>query len=779
MNDDPKTLYYAHSLAVPETPMPGHPPKPWGKTTVVGSVKPRVDAYERVSGTAVYPTDLVLPNMLYGAVLRCPYPSAEVEKLDTSRAEKMDGVRAVVSGAALGRDLKWTYSQWSPPKEMETDLFDPICRFEGEAVAAVAADTPYQAWDAIRAMDVTFAVTDFVVDETQALQSHSPLVHSERNVVQTQTYERGDVTRGLKEADVVLEETYATACEIHTPMELHGCVASWEGDRLTIWESTQGVYAVQEDIAKVLGLPLSKIRVVGHYMGGGFGSKLQAGKYTIIAALLAKKAGRPVKLALTREETFLTTGNRPPAHMTLKAGVKKDGTLAALDFTCTGTGGAYPAAGTTLVDWLIRDLYTCKNVRCTATDVYTHTGPARPFRAPGHPQGSWALEQMMDSLAESIDMDPVDFRLRNVPTFSQARDGNPPYTTTGLKACLEQGAKAFEWRKRRDEAAQDQKNLVRRGVGMAGCLWFAGGGGPPSTVIVKLFSDGSVNLNMGASDIGTGTKTIMAMVLAEELGVRPEVIQIEHADTATTQYATPSGGSKTVPTEAPAVRAAAVDVKQKLLDMAAKDLNVNSNQLRFQGEKIVHTSDPTKRIAVLEISGLKKRGQVVGVGYRGPNPEGMVVNPFAAQFCEVEVNLKTGEVEILDFLGAHDSGRVMNRLTYDNQVFGGITMGIGFAMTEERILDKNGTGKMLNRNWHDYKLPTALDVPAHMTSLPIERPDDEANTTGAKGLGEPVTIPTAAAIANAIFHATGVRVTRTPMSPVQLVALFNASEKEE
>jgi len=293
MNDDPKSLYYAHKLSVPETPMPGERPKPWGKTNIVGAAKPRVDAYERVSGTAVYPTDLVLPNTLYGAVLRCPHPSAEVKKLDTRGAEKMDGVRAIVSGAALRQNLKWTYSQWSPPREMETDLFDPRCRFEGEVVAAVAAETPYQAWDAIRAMDVEFAVGGFVVDETQALQSNVALVHEEGNRVQTQMYERGDVNEGFEEADVVLEETYSTACQIHTPMELHGCVASWDGDRLTVWESTQGVYAVQEEIARILGLPLSKIRVVGHYLGGGFGSKLQPGKYTIIAALLAKKAGRP------------------------------------------------------------------------------------------------------------------------------------------------------------------------------------------------------------------------------------------------------------------------------------------------------------------------------------------------------------------------------------------------------------------------------------------------------------------------------------------------------
>jgi xanthine dehydrogenase YagR molybdenum-binding subunit len=313
---------------------------------------------------------------------------------------------------------------------------------------------------------------------------------------------------------------------------------------------------------------------------------------------------------------------------------------------------------------------------------------------------------------------------------------------------------------------------------MAAGLWFAGGGRPPATVIVKLFADGSVNLNLGASDLGTGTKSVMAMVVAEELGVRPDVIQVENADTGTTQFATPSGGSKTVPTEAPAVRNAAVQVKQKLIEMAADALKADPSELAYLGREIASRQDPSARIAVKDLDALKRQGVVVGVGYRGPNPKNKVVNPFGAQFCEVEVNTKTGELKILRFVAAHDSGRVMNRLTYDNQVFGGITMGIGLALTEARILDAGQTGKMVNRNWHDYKLPTALDVPADMVSLPIEPADAEANNTGAKGLGEPVTIPTAAAIANAVYHATGLRVTQTPIHPLQLVQRLAERRKE-
>ncbi len=773
MNRDDKKDYYVKGIPVPETPVPDVTAEPWSKTKIVGKALPRVDGYDRVSGSAVYASDITMPEMLYGAILRSPHPHAIVKAVDTKEAEKMPGVRAVISGSSPEADLRWPYS-----KDMKTKLFDPHCRYEGEVIAAVAAETPYHAWDALKAIRVDYEVLPYVADERKSLSAGAPQIHEGGNKVKADTYVRGDVKKGFAEADIVIEQGYRTACEIHTPLELHGCAAKWDGDSLTIWESTQGVYSIQARVAEVLKLPLSKVRVINRYMGGGFGSKIQAGKNTIIAAVLAKKTARPVKLFLTREETFLDAGNRPPANMTIKAGVKKDGTLTALEFIGLGTGGAYPAGGTGLLDWLVRDLYSCPNVRCETTDVYINAGPARPFRAPGHPQGSWALEQILDSLAEAVNLDPVEIRLKNIPTYSQGRDGNPPYTTTGLEECIREGAQVFGWKEARQRAAESSKEgSIRRGVGMASCLWFAGGGNPPSTAIVKFFSDGSVNLNLGMSDIGTGTKTVMTMVVSEELGVAPELIQIENADTGTTQYATPSGGSKTVPTEAPTVRAASLHVKQQLLGMAADDLKTDASGLAFDGDSIIVTSDPAKKIKITDLALLKKRGLVVGLGYRGQNPANKVVNPFAAQFCEVEVNMKTGEVKVLRFVGAHESGRVMNRMGFDSQVYGGITMGIGFAMLEERIFDVSRTGKMVNKNWHDYKIPTALDVPADMVSHAVDLPDPEANLAGAKGLGEPVTIPTAAAVANAVYHATGVRVTETPMNPMRLSKLFAEAKK--
>ncbi len=767
----PDDVFYYTDGAAHETPQPAEYPAPWGQTEVVGTRRTRVDAYERTSGAAVYPSDVILPDMLYGAILRCPHPHARVKSVDVAAARRLPGVAAVLTGADPEADLQWAYG-----RQEQSKLFAPVCRYQGEAVAAVAAETPDQAADALRAIQVTYEVLPHVSDERQALAENAPPIYEGGNQAgPVDANERGDVEEGFAEADLVLERSYRTSYEVHVPMELHGCVAKWDGDRLTVWESTQGVYRVQSTVAATLGLPLANVRVIGHYMGGAFGSKLQAGKYTLIAALLARKAARPVKLFLTREETMLAVGNRPAANMTLKAGVKKDGTLTALEFTSLSSAGAYGLGGAGLLDFLIRDLYTCPNVKCTNTPVFINAGPARPFRAPGHPQGAWALEQMMDELAHGIGMDPVQLRLRNIPQVSQVR-GGIPYTSTGLAECLSEGAEAFGWEEARKRPVGD--GHLKRGVGVAACLWAAGGGGPPSTIIVKLFSDGSVNLNMGASDIGTGTKTVMAMVVAEELGVDPGGISVENADTGTTQFATPSGGSKTVPTESPAVREAAYNVKKQLLEMAALELEADVASLRLEHGFVTSASDPSTKVAVTDLEGLRRRGLVVGVGYRGPNPEGKTVNPFAAQFCEVEVNTRTGEVRVLRFVGAHDSGRVLDRLTFDNQVFGGITMGMGLAMMEERVLDGSQTGKMVNPNLHDYRIPTALDVPADMSTVVVDPHDTECNTTGTKGVGEPVTIPTAAAIANAVHHATGVRVADTPIDPLRFVSLLAAPAKE-
>jgi xanthine dehydrogenase YagR molybdenum-binding subunit len=776
MTDDERNI--EGQMTLPPVPDAGPlgTPEPWGETRIAGQRRPRVDGYDRASGAAVFPSDLMLPGMVHAAILGCPHPNARVRSVDLSKARAMPGVYAAMAGGTGDENPSWPYSS-----KHKGRIFDEHCRFEGDAVAAVAADSPYTAADALRAIEVDYEPLPFVSDLQDALAEDAAQVHPEGNQAGSSSYTRGDVETGFAEADLVLEQTYGTASEMQTPLEPHGCVARWDGDRLTLWESTQGVYAVQSKVAEVLGLPLSRIRVIGHYVGGGFGSKLRTDKYAIIAALLARRINRPVKLFLTREQTLLTQGNRPPTRMTLKVGARRDGTLTAIRFDGLGSGGAYPAGGTSLLDWLAKDLYRCPNVATELTDVFINAQPARPFRAPGYVQCSWAIEQMMDALAEELGMDPVEIRLRNIPDGTQAR-GDKPYTTDGLRRCIEEGAAAFGWQQARKQARAQREGgaagdaqaqapggaaHIKRGVGMAAANWFAGDGGRPSTVILRLFTDGTVNLNMGASDIGTGTKTVMAMVVAEELGIAPDMVQIEHADTGTTQFATPSGGSKTVPTEAPAVRRACLAVKDQLLDMAAAQLGVPAADLAFTDDGI-RSADGSKSVEITDLEQLSQQQVVVGVGERQSNPEDVSITPFAAQFCELEVNTLTGELRLLRLLGTNESGRVINRLTWDGQLVGGVTMGIGFATTELRVLD-GPTGKLCNKNWHDYKLPTALDVPVETTSKPIDITDEQANIVGAKGLGEPVTIPTAGAIANAVYDAIGLRLTDTPINPITVI----------
>ena len=738
-------------------------PAPWGETTIVGKPITRIDAAERVGGRAVYPLDVSLPNMLHAAILRCPHAHANVKKVDLSKAREMPGVRAVLSDADPEAHIGWYLAA--------SRLFDPHCRYEGEEVAAVAAETPLQARDALRAIRVEYEELPFVTNMEDALKPGATAIQGTSNVVSPgRPNGRGDVEKGFAEADVVLEETYRTSCEIHTPLEAHGSVARWDGDLLTIWDSNQGPFPIQKALAAALNMPLSKIRVISKYVGGAFGGKLILGKYSVIAALLARKTAQPVKLFLSREETFIAAGNRPAHSIKIKAGVKKDGTLTALQVTGTAEAGAY--VYNTVVSHLMQELYKCANVSVQETMVFINACQGRAMRAPGHPPAAWALEQMMDALAVKIGMDPVDLRLKNISTVSQT-EGNKPYTSTGLSECLTKGAEEFGWKQARARAKETGSWV--RGVGVASAVWRSTGW-LRSTVIVRLFADGSVNLNMGAADLGTGTKTIMAMVVAEELGVPLSRIQVEHADTGTTQFSNESGSSKTVTIDSPAVRAAALEVKARLLEMAAAQLKVPVADLALKGGEIVAAA-AAKKVAVKELTELQAQQVVVGVGERGPNPTDKVIKPFSTHFAEVEVNRYTGELRVVRMLAMQDSGRAMNPLTFRTQVFGGLTMGIGFAMTEKRLLDSQ-TGKMVNANFHDYKIPTAKDVPADLAVHPIDLHDTECNTTGTKGLGEPATVPAAAAIANAFYHATGIRITDSPISLAKVVALLAERKKQ-
>jgi CO/xanthine dehydrogenase Mo-binding subunit len=748
----------------PQAPQPADKIPTWGVTNIVGKAQPRVDAYERVSGAAEYTFDVRLPGMLHAAILRSPHAHALVKNIDTSAAEKMPGVVAVLTGKSPGADIPW-YGGRTPSK-----LFESHCRYEGDEVAAVAAHTPYQAWDAVKAIQVTYEKLPFVIDQASALKPDAPKLHEAGNTAgDPRVTQRGDVEKGFAEADVVLEEAFYTSVQIHAPMETHGSVVKWDGEKVTIWDSTQGVYdAVLLPFARTMGMPINNIRVICQYFGGGFGSKLELGKHTVIAALLARKTGRPVKLMLTREESLLAVGNRPEAKMTLKAGVKKDGTLTALQLTNVAACGAY--TGSTTVGFQVQELYKCPNVRVTESTFFIDAGRARAFRAPGFPAGNWCLEQMMDMLAEKIGMDPVDLRLKNFTDVSQSR--NMPYTSAGLRECLTEGAKAFGWKEAKSSKKPDHH--IKKGFGMAAGMWQGGNGSPPYTAEIRMFSDGGVTIKTGAMDIGTGTKTAACMVAAEELGVPLQNIRIINADTAVAPYASSSGGSMTLPGLIPTVRRGAWLVKRQMFGWAAEALNVLAEDLEFKsdakGNYIASRSSPDKRRTIQELMQAHQVQDVIGIGNRDPNPKKATM-PFGAHFAEVEVDTKTGEVRVVRLLAANESGRVINRLTFDNQVHGGMTMGLGYALTEKRVLDPQ-TGKMCNVSLHDYKMPTALDVPVDHQVIPIDPKDNECNIVGCKGLGEPAHVPTASAIANAVKDAIGVRPTFGPIDARTILELL-------
>jgi xanthine dehydrogenase YagR molybdenum-binding subunit len=729
----------------------------WGEDaslSIVGKPIPRVDGHERVSGKAIYTCDVRLPGMLYGKILRSPHPHARIVNIDTSRAEALDGVVVVMTHKNV------------PPISYDNGrhLFDEPLLYRGEEVAAVVAQDEYIAEDALKLINVEYEVLPFVTDPEAALAPDAPEVHPGGNLYfdpQRDIYERGDVERGLAEADVVVEAVYRTPVAMHNCMETHGSVAHWVDDRVTVWDSTQSVFGVREDLARVLSLPLHHVRVIKQYMGGGFGSKNHFGKYTILAALFSRMTGRPVRFVLDREEENLAAGNRSSAILECKAGAKKDGTLTALYMKSISGIGAYGTGGFAC-GGPFREMYRCPNVRTEQQAVYTNTGPACAFRAPGYVEGTFALECLLDELAEKLNMDPLELRLANYAEENQVR--GLPYTSKGLRKAYQVGAEKIGWAKRRKVSSREGR--FRRGIGMASQTW-GGGGSPPSYALIKMNADGTADLVTGTQDIGTGTRTILTQIAAEELGVWLEDIRISIGDTQVGPYSVISAGSMTAASVGPAVRMAAHDAKRQLLDLAAYMMDVPFEKLEIRDRMVYTVDDSSKRLPLSEVAAKMGDYMIIGKGARGPNPSKATVNTFGAQFAEVEVDMETGQVRLLRVTGQHDIGRVLNPLTATSQCEGGVIQGAGLAIMESRIVD-GPTGHVLNVNLEDYKIPTALDVP-EIDVTAVDMVDPACNNLGAKGLGEPPIIPSAPAIANAIYNATGLRIRALPISPKMIL----------
>ncbi len=741
-NEDSNLLYY-EEFRDKETEEPEVAPSPEkDKFKIIGKSTSRIDGGKIVTGQAPFTHDIKLRGMLYGKILRSPHACADIASLDLSKARNLAGVKAAIQ------------------------LKEGRVKYTGEQLAAVAAVDEKTAEQALKLIKVEYKPLPFVVTEEKAMEEGAPSVHDSPNVQKFNEYTRGDIEKGFKEADLVIERTYKTAVEIHHPAETHGSVAKWEGEKLTVWDSTQAIFNVRDDLAYVLKIPASRIKVIKQYMGGGFGSKLGLNDYTVAAAMLAKEANKPVKITLSRKENSLCVGNRPSSLQTIKGGVKKDGTLTALYLKNYTSGGI--GRGDYCSEPLI-DVYKCPNVKVEEYSVFTHTGASRPTRAPGHVQGTFALEGFLEELANEINLDPLELRKKNYSTKNLG-DTETPYSSKGLDKCYQLGADKIGW-KRRNKKPGEGNGKIRRGLGMASQIWW-GVGRPGTLADIKLHRDGSVEAICGTQDIGCGTRTYMSTVTAETLGLKPKDITVKIGSTEY-PWCGSSGGSTTAPSVAPAIRDAALKAADYLKKLAAEKLGIKADDISIGNRKFSNKNNPAQSISFKELLGELRREKVFHGEYIG-RPSGYAYNTFGAHFAEVEVDTETGQVRVLKVVAVHEIGRVLNKLTAESQTIGGVTQGISTALFEERIMD-NTTGNVVNPNLRDYKIATSLDIP-EIIPLFVDMVDPRINILGAKGLGEPPRIPPAGAIANAVYNAIGVHVREIPMTPDKVLQALKRKE---
>jgi xanthine dehydrogenase YagR molybdenum-binding subunit len=709
----------------PQLP-PVDPRYQWSKTpTVVGTRVQRLDGPDKVSGRAKYTFDIARPGMLYGRIVRSPYPHARVIAIDLSAAERIPGFKT----ALVHRD----------PSDTNTN----VLMYQGDEVAAVAADTEEHAIDAARAVKVTYEPLPSVINVDAALAGQAPEVFPGGNVREGRGAEAGDLAAGFQAAAFTVEQKYETPVITHVCLESHGTVCEWDGDKLTAWVSTQGVNGMRENFASGLEIPHTNVRVICQYMGGGFGSKTQLGAEGLICARLAKQARAPVKLMLDRKEEHLVTGNRPSAAAHVRAGVSADGIITAFDAQTWGTGGAGAPAS-----FPLPYIYQIENRRRTHKDVFINTGTQRPMRAPGHPQGSFIMEILMDELADKVKMDPVEFRIKNLP----AEAPNAMW-----RSYIREGADAFGWSKRHP-TGDPTPGPIKTGMGVAVCTW-GGGGRGPSVAHCEIASDGTVVVRIGTQDIGTGERTLVAMVTADALGLQLSQVTAEIGDT---QYGVSgsSGGSTTAASTTPGIRIAALKALDQLKEKVAAALGVEPGALVAEKGRIFVQNAPSKGMSWAEAC---KRIGTQPIATEADWQPGMSsVTTSGVQFAEVKVDVKTGIVRVLRVLAIQDCGLVLNQLTAESQIYGGIVGSLNFALFEDRILDRR-TGQMVNPNMEWYLLAGMSDIP------PIEIRLKNQPERGVIGVGEPPTVPTAAAVALAVRNATGATVRKLPLTPMTVL----------
>jgi xanthine dehydrogenase molybdenum-binding subunit len=726
--------------------------------SIVGKETPRIDAYDRVTGRAQYAGDYELPNMLYARVLRSPHPHAKIISIDTSKAEKLPGVKAIIH--CKNTQVPWA-SGGLTQKRM---IFNNPVRFVGDAVAAVAATDRYIAEDALSLIEIKYEEIPYVLDAAEALKPDAPKIYPKGNlsvgtgrVSAPITQHWGDLEKGFKEADRVFEDTYITKHVNNAQLERRASVARWDGGKLTVWASTQGVSNARTDIAKDLGLPLSKVHVICKYMGGGFGNKNQAQDYDLMAAVLAKVSGQPVKLEFTREDDFIGMHGRWASEQHYKVGVKNDGTITAVELSAITNMGAYRKQSGDLGG---TDFYTIPNFKKVVKPTHTNTVVAANYRAPAYPQSVFGFASMLDQIAFDLGVNPYDMFFRNRARLSH---GTMPYSSNHQEECIIEGAKKIGWKEKWHKPGA-APGPTKHGIGMAlGGYPFRTGLGAAA---IRVNPDGTAHVLAGVTDIGTGAKSTMAIIASEALGIPLKQIQLTNGDTDVTPFSIGESGSRTTSFTGTAMIAAAGDVRKQIFALAAPELKVNPDDLDLKEGNVFVKSNPSQS---LPLSRVLRRVESGIMGRATTNPawkKGIDGKSFAAHFCEVEVDSFTGHVSITRYVAAHDSGTIINRLTAESQIKGGVVQGIGMALTEELLIDKP-MATPINPTYRDARIPTHLEIP-DVEVIFIES-YDPYGPFGGKTVGEPPITPAVATVANAIFNATGKRFKELPITPDKIL----------
>jgi xanthine dehydrogenase molybdenum-binding subunit len=755
---------------------------------VIGRSVKRVDLTAKVTGDARYVADMTHAGLLHGRTLRSTIAHARIKRIDTSKALALPGVKAVLTHENVPRVLHaGSPHPRSASVTCDQYILDDHVRYWGEGIAVVAATSEDVAEEALGLIEVEYEPLPAVFTVEEAAAPGAPLIHDREPggnlVLPPVKVERGDVERGFAEADLILEGEFEGGRPTPAYMEPNVVTCEWDGNgNLTVWISTQTAFMVRGIMAEVLGLPLHKVRVLVDHMGGGFGAKQDLFQTEFLCALLAKQTRRPVRMEYTREETFLGGRTRHPYKMWLKQGFRKDGTITAREAKMVFNSGAYGShgPGVTIVGTnSLTSLFRVENVRLEGRCVYTNSPIAGAFRGYGCVQSYYGLDIQMDEAAEKLGLDPAELKLKNAVRTGDLAPSNHPVVGHGLEDCIRRGVQEVDWAASRastrdaNAAARSAGSPVRRGWGM-GCEMHGSSAYPgikeQGNAIVKMNEDGTVVLMTGTAGLGTGAHTALAQIVAEELGLKFEDVSVMHGDTAVVPWDIGAFASHTTYMGGRASQMAATEVKKQLLERAAGLLEASAADLVVVEGRITVTGTD-RSLSVRDAVAARKgvpAAQLVGSATYHPTKS----YSFAAHFVEVEVDTQTGQIQVLQVVPVHEIGKVIHPVAAQGQIEGGIQQGIGHTLYEDYQIDMT-TGRSLNANFVDYKMPLAMDMPPIRTVI-LETAPDPGGPFGAKGVGEDPIIAVGPAIANAVFDAIGVRFHHYPIRPEQVLQALKA-----